>query len=69
MTKAEFARYVARLGAHLANETAGLAQGMWNPHFCGADASADVDGFLRTMRSRLDYLQKLNEEPLGGGHV
>lgn len=56
MTKAEFARSVARMARDCASVTAAMAEGMWNPGFCASDASDYAVGFLQDMNSHLDRI-------------
>lgn len=50
MTKAAYARYVARILRRAAREMEELSQGMWNPDFCAADAEAARRAFFVDIR-------------------
>lgn len=55
ITNAQFARHLARINRLTAIALAGMADGMWNPEFCEADAN------LLAM-SVLEDLQRLVKE-------
>ncbi len=57
MTKAVFARYVARITRDVAGVSASMAEGMGNPHFCASDAHVDAMIFIQDLRQRLQQIE------------
>ncbi len=51
---AKMAVAVSRIARLVSQETANLAEGMWNPAFCSADASDRALMFFSDLRSQID---------------
>lgn len=58
ITNAQFARTLARMIRDMSGIAAGLAEGMWNPAFCSADAAQDVRWFVEDIGARIEHLRK-----------
>jgi hypothetical protein len=56
-THAVYARDVGFIMRRVAAEASSMAEGMWNPQFCSADATAYAVDFLQDIRARLDWLE------------
>lgn len=63
ITHAEFARTLARMIRDMSSVATGLAEGMWNPNFCSADASRDVMYLVEDIERRIEHLRKRASEP------
>lgn len=57
MTRAEFARIVARHARDMAVTSADLADGMWNPDFCAADAARDAKILMQDLRYLIERIE------------
>lgn len=57
-TNASFALDVATLASLLQGDMSRLAQGMWNPDFCAADATEYARIFVTEVRERLANIER-----------
>ena len=57
----DYARHVGRLAVRLAQESAGLAEGVWNPAYCASDAAPASRVLCRDLRDAIDHLESLAE--------
>lgn len=62
ITNAVLASQIARLTRLASNGNAYLAAGMWNPHFCSADASDYAMSFCEDVRQIIDWIEKVSAE-------
>jgi hypothetical protein len=58
-TKAMYARQVSRIVRRSTLESGELAEGMWNPMFCSADAIPHAKSFCEAIRHELDAIETM----------